>query len=78
MRSRVVETGYSTWTVSTVADFGRYTITSQQSGFDGFLFIYQSPFDPSDPLSNCLAANDDEEGGRQSIKNRRLVVVSRY
>lgn len=41
---------------------GEYTITSDQDGFDGVLFIYDAFFNPEDPVPGCLAANDDNGG----------------
>lgn len=43
---------------------GAYDVTSVQTGaWDGFLFVYQSAFDPANPLTNCFSANDDGGAG---------------
>lgn len=39
---------------------GLYTFASEQEiGFDGFLVLYQYPFNPANGLENFIAANDD-------------------
>jgi hypothetical protein len=38
-------------------------ISSIQAGFDGYIFVYQDPFDPADPTSNFVAGDDDGDGG---------------
>lgn len=46
---------------------GEYSIFSQQNGFDGYLFVYEANlFDLDNPLAGCLAANDDNDGDRNS------------
>ncbi|SMC60599.1 GEVED domain-containing protein [Moheibacter sediminis] len=50
---------YGPFTVDTA---GSYSINSTQE-YDGFIFIYQNAFDPTDPLTNYLAGNDDGDGG---------------
>ncbi len=42
---------------------GSYNVSSVQNGWDGYLFVYASPFDPSNPTVNFLAGNDDGGGG---------------
>ncbi|MFN4243312.1 MAG: hypothetical protein ACK4PI_08755 [Tepidisphaerales bacterium] len=42
----------------TVPDDGIYEIFSAQA-FDGYLHLYQAPFDPTQPLQNVLAGDDD-------------------
>ncbi|HEX7001345.1 MAG TPA: leishmanolysin-related zinc metalloendopeptidase [Trueperaceae bacterium] len=49
----------------TAAETGVYDITSQQD-YDGFLLLYRAPFDPSQPLENVVAGNDDRSGNRVS------------
>jgi hypothetical protein len=51
---------YGPFTVDTA---GVYTITSTQTGWDGFLFVYQDEFDPLNPLVNHVAGDDDGPGG---------------
>ncbi|MFA7688076.1 MAG: GEVED domain-containing protein [Moheibacter sp.] len=51
---------YGPFTVDTA---GVYTISSTQTGWDGFIFVYQSNFDPTNPLVNYLAGDDDGPGG---------------
>jgi hypothetical protein len=45
---------------------GDYAITSVQDNagtpWDGFIFVFSTPFDPSDPLASCVAASDDDIG----------------
>ena len=42
----------------------QYTVDSTQvGGWDGYIFVYESPFDPLDQLTNFLAGNDDGPGG---------------
>ena len=59
---------YSVQAFSVGAD-GLYDITSVQGldsngiQFDGFAFIYSDIFNPLDPLSNGVAADDDGGGG---------------
>ena len=42
---------------------GSYSLSSVQSGFDGFVFIYIDPFVSGTPNANCVAGNDDGSGG---------------
>jgi uncharacterized repeat protein (TIGR01451 family) len=42
---------------------GSYTVNSVQPGWDGFILVYQGFFNPAAPNSNCLAGNDDGNGG---------------
>ncbi len=42
---------------------GDYDVNSVQNGWDGYLFVYASPFDPANQLANFLAGNDDGGGG---------------
>ncbi len=42
---------------------GSYSLSSVQTGFDGFVFIYTEPFVPTSPNSGCVAGNDDGAGG---------------
>lgn len=51
------------------------TIRSIQEGaFDGWIYLYRGAFDPSTPLANLEAANDDGELGKGSstIQNETL------
>ncbi len=47
------------------------TVTANWT-FDGFLHVFDYPFDPASPLTNCLKGNDDSNGSSQS----QLVNVS--
>lgn len=38
-------------------------INSTQDAFDGYLFVYQAPFDPADQTANFVAGDDDGNGG---------------
>lgn len=42
---------------------GNYSVKSTQNGWDGYLFVYASPFDPSNQTVNFLAGDDDGSGG---------------
>ncbi len=42
---------------------GSYSVSSAQSGFDGYMFVYASPFDPTNQTVNFLAGDDDGNGG---------------
>lgn len=42
---------------------GGYDVTSVQTGWDGFIFIYQGSFNPAAPNTNCIAGNDDGLAG---------------
>ena len=54
---------YNVYGPFTVDTAGVYTINSVQTGWDGFLFVYQDNFDPNDPLTNFVAGDDDGPGG---------------
>lgn len=43
----------------TVDEDGEYALTLHGPGFDTFLFLYQSAFDPQAALDNGVAGNDD-------------------
>ena len=49
--------------IFTVSTTGSYTIASTQAGWDGYLFIYEFPFDPTQPTVNYVAGDDDGGGG---------------
>lgn len=42
-----------------VSTAGSYTLDAAYPVMDGYLFVYSGSFNPSSPLTNCLAANDD-------------------
>ena len=42
---------------------GSYNVSSVQNGFDGYLFVYASPFDPSNQTANFVGGDDDGNGG---------------
>lgn len=54
---------------------GSYTFTSDQD-YDGFIFVYQNSFDPSTPLVNYLAGNDDSAPG--SVITTNLATGTNY
>jgi len=59
---------------------GEYNVFSQQD-YDGYLFVYQAPFDPSDPLNGSHLAGDDDvpgSGFRQSEVNVGLLAETQY
>lgn len=39
------------------------SVSSIQTGFDGYLFVYRSPFDPLNQTLNFVAGDDDGNGG---------------
>jgi uncharacterized repeat protein (TIGR03803 family) len=43
----------------TVPATGLYNIQADWTGFDGYLYLYTSPFDPATPGLNLLASNND-------------------
>jgi hypothetical protein len=43
----------------TVSQDGDYSLVVSGLGFDTFLFLYATAFDPASPLDNGVAANDD-------------------
>ncbi len=47
----------------TVSVSGSYVISSSQTGWDGYLFVYQNAFNPASANTNCIAGNDDGPGG---------------
>jgi subtilisin family serine protease len=47
----------------TVDTTGAYTLSSLQTGFDGYIHLYQNAFDPLDPCLNQIALDDDGPGG---------------
>ena len=58
---------------------GAHTISSVQDGWDGYMFIYSSPFDPAAPNTNCIAGNDDAAGiGTSEIANVALTAGTSY
>ena len=36
-----------------------YISSIQEEGFDGYVFLYRNDFDPTNPLANLIAENDD-------------------
>ena len=38
-------------------------VLSVQNGWDGYLFVYQAPFDPNNQTANFVAGDDDGAGG---------------
>lgn len=51
---------YGPFTVDTAGD---YDILSVQTGWDGYLFLYETCFDPLDQETNYVAGDDDGAGG---------------
>jgi hypothetical protein len=41
---------------------GTYTLSSTQTGYDGFIALYGDDFNPAAASVNCLAANNDAQG----------------
>ena len=46
-----------------VGTTGAYNVRSVQDGFDGYLFVYEGSFDPSNQTVNFVAGDDDGNGG---------------
>lgn len=63
-----------------VSAAGGYDVASIQTGWDGFVFIYESNFDPNAPNTNCIAGNDDGIGGigTSNIDDAPLTVGTQY
>lgn len=60
---------------------GAYDVSSlQNGGWDGFIFVYQNAFDPNNPNTNCVAGNDDGNGGigTSDIVGVALVAGTQY
>tara|TARA_R110000764_G_scaffold209983_2_gene295786 strand:- start:73493 stop:74872 length:1380 start_codon:yes stop_codon:yes gene_type:complete len=59
---------------------GSYTISVAQSGYDGYLFLYQNSFDPLDQTANFVAGDDDGNSGIGSsdIDAVNLIAGTRY
>jgi len=53
---------YDVYGPFTVDASGSYTIDSTQS-FDGYIFVYETAFDPLDQTTNFVAGDDDGPGG---------------
>jgi hypothetical protein len=67
----------------TVDTSGDYAIIGVQEdagiAWDGFIYVFSAPFDPSAPLANCIAANDDDVGpGTSRIEPIGLQANSGY
>ncbi|MEZ4669368.1 MAG: hypothetical protein R3E39_15795 [Anaerolineae bacterium] len=46
-----------------VGTSGNYDVSSVQSGWDGYIFIYRNSFDPTNQSTNFVAGDDDGIGG---------------
>lgn len=58
---------------------GDYDILSRQTGFDGYIWLYEVLFNPVDQLTNILAGDDDYFTTRMSfMDNLRLVAGTDY
>ncbi|MEO8276095.1 MAG: hypothetical protein ABI639_07730 [Thermoanaerobaculia bacterium] len=55
-------TRYSSQALFTNANGGCTFTSVQESGFDGVVYLYRSSFDPSNPLLNLVAVNDNVSG----------------
>ncbi|MBB3223312.1 PEP-CTERM sorting domain-containing protein [Pseudoduganella umbonata] len=62
----------------TVEDEGEYSITMHGLGFDTFLLLYETAFDPVAPLINGVVANDDLVSLRTSGFAADLVAGEQY
>lgn len=47
----------------TVNRSGNYAFASSQTGWDGYVLLYEAPFEPADGTFNCLEGNDDGPNG---------------
>ncbi|WP_440223422.1 InlB B-repeat-containing protein [Dokdonella sp. MW10] len=61
-----------------VSQTGSYSFASTQTGFDGFIFIYSDPFNPTSPSTNCVAGNDDSGGIGTSSLTTNLTAGTLY
>jgi hypothetical protein len=70
---------YNTFLFSPVST-GSYTfvLTSTQAGYDPFLVLYASPFNPASPLTNVIVANDDLTGLTDSGFTQTLLAGTVY
>jgi len=57
---------------------GAYTLSSVQDGWDGYIFVYNGSFDPSQPLVNCIVGNDDDPGIGASSLTTNLTTGTNY
>ena len=59
---------------------GSYDVSSVQNGWDGYIFVYQTAFDPINPNTNCVVGNDDGNGGigTSDIVGVALVAGTQY
>lgn len=73
-----VGVSYHVYGPFTVDVTGSYTFSSSQSGFDGFIFIYQNAFNPSTPLVNYVAGDDDSVGTNTSLITTTLTAGTTY
>ncbi|MEZ4235947.1 MAG: leishmanolysin-related zinc metalloendopeptidase [Myxococcota bacterium] len=56
---------YDAYAFTPTVGSGFYTVDSAQD-YDGYLHLYRAPFDPAQPLTNVIAANDDLVDNRHS------------
>jgi len=68
---------YDTIEISVTED-GEYSFTMHGVGFDTFLLLYETAFNPADPLVNGVAANDDLASLRTSGFAADLVAGTEY
>lgn len=47
----------------TISSNDTCNISSVQNGWDGYLFVYRDPFDPTNQTNNFVAGDDDGNGG---------------
>jgi len=57
---------------------GAYTLSSVQTGFDGYIFVYQNAFNAATPLVNCVLGNDDGAGIGSSTLTTNLTAGTTY
>ncbi len=71
-----VDVSYHVYGPFTVDVSGSYTFTSSQIDWDGFIFVYQNSFTPTDQLTNYVAGNDD--AGPGSVITTNLTTGIQY
>ena len=54
---------YHIYGAFTVTEAGTYDFSSIQDGWDGYLLLYETAFDPMDQTANFVIGNDDGAGG---------------
>ena len=62
----------------TVPTTGLYDISSTYNGYTGYLHLYTSPFDPSDPETNWMAGDAEDVNHNSKINDVQLTAGTTY